>query len=127
MRFIKTSFIALLSLILGYTSGILYFTVYMCYNTAYLSREMIPYFIFVAFYTFTVGALLFLPFHFFVHRRHYFWRLWICGTCGGLLGFCALALIYRTLFLGSLIGLQAAVIGAVTFISSALIRKRASS
>lgn len=119
----KPIFSAPLSLLIGYATGICYFASAILLHGLRFGREFWVVLIWVAFYTFSVGAALFLPAHFLIKKNRLFWNIWICGPFGAVLGFGALWLILRELAVHSLYGGQAAIIGGSTYVASRLLTK----
>jgi hypothetical protein len=111
------------SLLIGYATGICYFTSAMLLHGERFGHDYWFVLIWVAYFTFSVGAALFLPAHFLIKKNRFFWSIWICGPFGAVLGFGALWLIYRELALHYVYGGQAAIIGGSTYVASRIITK----
>jgi drug/metabolite transporter (DMT)-like permease len=122
-REMKPSVSALPALMIGYAAGTAYFTVGMIAHGGKLSGDYWVVLTWVAIFTCTVGAAIFLPVHFLVERKSGFWKLWICGPFGALAGCAALGLFLGEMALHHLHGGQAAVIGGSTFLVSAILTK----
>ena len=116
---------ALLALLIGYAAGVAYFTLGMLAQGENLSGDYWVVLIWVGIFSFTVGSVLFLPAHLLIGKERIFWRPWICGPFGAIIGFGALWLMIRELAEHYLYGGQAAVIGGATYLAScALAGKR---